>query len=290
MKIIDFYFYVLNEIRLLTNNKIEAEAETELIFGSKKFKRYFGKSLNKIDIFATYSNLILKKNVISYFNEILKKRSEGIPIQYILDEAWFYGHEFHVYENNITKALIPRNETELIVESFIKKTNNNEFNSIYALDIGTGSGCIPISILLNSNKKIYFDAIDPYSFEIAKKNISIYKLNRLINLHKIGLDNISNIFTKKYDFITANLPYISENNSINELRHEPSQALYTSDNGLFLIKNLIEILPKILKKGGLAFIEIDPEQSYFFKSLRNFRAEIIKDYNNFERLVMLRLM
>mgnify|MGYP001180213426 FL=1 len=290
MKIIDFYFYVLNEIRLLTNNKIEAEAETELIFGSKKFKKYFGKSLNKIDIFATYSDFILKKNVISYFNEILKKRSKGIPIQYILDEAWFYGHEFHVYKNSITKALIPRNETELIVESFIEETNNNKFNSIYALDIGTGSGCIPISILLNSNKKIYFDAIDPYSFEIAKKNISRYKLKSQISLHKIGLHDISNIFTKKYDFITANLPYISEDNFINKLRHEPSEALYAGDKGLFLIKNLIEILPKFIKKDGFAFIEIDPEQSYFFKSLKNFRVEIKKDYNNFERLVILRIM
>jgi release factor glutamine methyltransferase len=287
MKIIDFYFYILNEIRLLTNNKIEAEAEAELIFGSKKFKEYFGKSLNKIDIFATYSNSILKKDVISYFNEILKKRSKGIPIQYILDEAWFYGHEFHVYENNINKALIPRNETELIVESFIKETKNNEFNSIYALDIGTGSGCIPISILLNSNKNIYFDAIDPYSFKIAKKNISRYKLKSQISLHKIGLDNISNIFTKKYDFVTANLPYIPEDNIINELRYEPSEALYASDKGLFLIKNLIEILPKIIKENGLAFIEIDPEQSYFFKSLKNFSVEIKKDYNNFERLVIL---
>ena len=131
MKIIDFYFYVLNEITLLTNNKIEAEAEAELIFASKKFKKYFGKSLNKIDIFVTYSNSFLKKEVISYFNEILKERSEGIPIQYILDEAWFYGHEFHVYKNSITKALIPRNETELIVESFIKESKNNEFKSIY---------------------------------------------------------------------------------------------------------------------------------------------------------------
>ena len=59
-------------------------------------------------------------------------------------------------------------------------------------------------------------------------------------MHKIGLHDISNIFTKKYDFITANLPYISEDNLINELRHEPSEALYAGDKGLFLIKNLIE--------------------------------------------------
>ena len=91
MKIIDFYFYILNEIKLITNNKIESEAETELIFGSYEFKKYFGQSLSKIDIFGNYSNIILEKEVISHLKKIIKRRSKGIPIQYILDEAWFYG-------------------------------------------------------------------------------------------------------------------------------------------------------------------------------------------------------
>tara|TARA_Y100000996_G_scaffold328352_1_gene264421 strand:- start:617 stop:1489 length:873 start_codon:yes stop_codon:yes gene_type:complete len=288
MKIIDSYFYVLNEIKLLTNNKIEAEAEAELIFGSNKFKKYFGKPLNKTDIFAKYSSSILKEDVISCLDKILKKRTKGVPIQYVLDEAWFYGHEFHVYKNSNTKTLIPRNETELIVENLIKEASSNKFDTISALDIGTGSCCIPISTILNTNKKIYFDAIDPYSFEIAKKNISKYKLNNKISLYKIGLDNISKFFKKKFDFVAANLPYISEDNKINELRFEPIEALYASDEGLFFIKNLIEIIPKIIKESGFAFIEIDPHQSYFFKSLTNFKVEIKKDYNNFERLVILR--
>ena len=289
MKIIDFYFYTLNEIKFITNNKIESEAETELIFGSYEFKKYFGRSLSKIDIFGNYSNLILEKEVISHLKKIIKRRSKGIPIQYILDEAWFYGNEFHVYKNNNVKTLIPRNETESIVETFIEKIENNKLKTISAIDIGTGSCCIPISIILNTDRKIYFDAIEPYSFEIAEKNISKYKLNGQINLHKIRLSNVFSVLKEKYDFVTANLPYISDENKINELRFEPSEALYAGEGGLYFIKELIKILPKIMNKDGFAFIEIDPDHSSFFKTLKYFKSKIIKDLNNLDRLVILKL-
>ena len=71
MKLIESYFYLFNEIKLITNNKIESEAETELIFASLKFKKYFGKSLDKIDIFGKNSDLELNNEIISHFNEIL---------------------------------------------------------------------------------------------------------------------------------------------------------------------------------------------------------------------------
>jgi len=288
MKIIDFYLHILNEIKLITNDKIEAEAEAELIFGSNKFKKYFGKSLNKSDIFGNCSDLILKKEVISNLNRILDKRSRGVPIQYILDEAWFYGHKFHVYKDNDIKSLIPRNETELIIERIIEEMDKNELYNASAIDIGAGSCCIPISVILNTNKKINFDAIEPYSYEIAEKNISKYKLKDQIRLHKIGLNNIFDIFRQKYDFVTANLPYISKKNKIHELRFEPSKALYASDEGLYYIKKLIEFLPEIINKYGMVFIEIDPSHAYYFKSLKYFHAEIKKDLNNLDRLVVLK--
>ena len=288
MKIIESYFYILREIKLITHNKIEAEAEAELIFGSYKFKKYFGKSLLKKEIFGNHSNTILKKEVISFLDKILNKRSKGIPIQYLLDEAWFYGHEFHVYKDNNIKALIPRNETEFIIESFLEEVKNNKLNKINAIDIGTGTCCIPISIILNVNKKIYFDAIEPYSYEIAEKNILKYKLSDQIRLHKKGLNNIFDIFNQKYDFVTANLPYIPEEHKISELKFEPDKALYAIDEGLYYIKKLVELLPEIINKNGLAFIEIDPSQSYFFKSLKYFKAEIKKDLNSLKRLVVLK--
>ena len=289
MKLIESYFYLLNEIKLITNNEIESEAETELIFGSLKLKKYFGKHFDKIDIFGKYSDLVIKKDIISKFNEILKKRFKGIPIQYILDEAWFYGHRFHVYENNNIKSLIPRNETEIIVESLLEEIKNNESKKITAIDIGAGSCCIPISVALNTNKDIYFDAIEPYSFDIANKNVYKYELSDHIGLHKIGIDEVFDIFKKKYDYVTANLPYISEKNNIAELKFEPKKALYANDNGLGYIKKLIKILPEIIVKNGYAFIEIDPSQTCYFKSLNYFTVEIKKDLNNLDRMALLKL-
>ena len=289
MKLIESYFYLFNEIKLITKNKIESEAEAELIFGSLKFKKYFGKSIYKIDIFGRDSDLELNKEIISHFNEILEMRAKGIPIQYILDEAWFYGHRFHVYENNNIKSLIPRNETEIIVESLIEEIKNNESKNITAIDIGTGSCCIPISVVLNTNKDIYFDAVEPYSFDIANKNISEYELNSHISLHKIGIDKFFDIFRQKYDYVTANLPYISKKNKLTELKFEPEEALYASDDGLSYIKKLIKILPEIMNKNGYAFIEIDPGQAYYFKLLDCFNVEIKKDLNNLDRTVLLKL-
>ena len=128
MKIIESYIYTLNKIESITFDKIEAEAETELIFTSKLFKKYFGQSLKKEEVFGKFSHSELKKNTLLNLNEIIKERSKGIPIQYILDEAWFYGHNFHVYINDSHKALIPRNETELIVE---KLTEHSKEKSKY---------------------------------------------------------------------------------------------------------------------------------------------------------------
>jgi len=289
MKIIDSYFYTLKKINFFTNNKIESEAETELIFGSNKFKKYFGKSISKIDIFGRSSDLILKKNTISFIDNVVKQRSEGIPIQYILDEAWFYGHKFHVYLDEKNKSLIPRSETELIVEEALKYIHRNNLEKISALDVGTGSCCIPISIIMNSNENIIFDSIDPHTYKIAKKNILEHSLNNLISLYEYEIDDILTNLNKKYDIVTANLPYISDRNAIKELRFEPFQALYAKDNGSFFIKKLIEIIPKILNREGIVILEIDPSLTKYFENLTKFNIKIIKDFNDFDRVVLVSL-
>ena len=282
MKLIKAYYSILNQIKSITNDEIESRAETDLIFGSNYFKKYHGTALSVIDIFGKYSDLPIKNNIILKLEKIIEKRSKGVPIQYILDEAWFFGHKFHVYIDNKRKTLIPRNETEMIVTKLIKdlKKTPNKF----ALDIGTGSCNIPISTILNSKNNIYFDAIDPYTFEIAKKNISNYKLNKFINLYKYKIEDLSKIITKKYDYITANLPYISNKEKIDELKFEPDEALYAKQEGHYFIKILIELLPKIIKKNGIALIEIDPKHTNFLKSKSSLRVIFHKDYNNLERV------
>ena len=288
MKIIESYFHILNQIKLITNDKIESEAETALIFSSRLFQENFGQRLEKEEIFGKFSDYGLEKKMLITLNNIISRRSNGIPIQYILDEAWFYGYSFHVYKNDGIKTLIPRNETEFIVEKFIEYSKTKSKN-ISVIDIGTGSCCIPISIILNSSNIDSFDAIDPHTFEIAKKNISRYKLEERINLYNIGIEEIVGTLDKKYDIITANLPYIPEDKKISELNFEPNEALYAKDNGLYYIKMLIDILPIIIKKNGIALIEIDPKHIDYLNDLKNFKVSIFKDLNNLDRIAEIRL-
>ena len=288
MKIIESYFHILNQIKLITNDKIESEAETSLIFSSRLFQEYFGRRLEKEEIFGKFSDYDLENNILITLNNIINKRSNGIPIQYILDEAWFYGYSFHVYKNDSIKTLIPRNETEFIVEKFIEYSKTKSKN-ISVIDIGTGSCCIPISIILNSSNIDSFDAIDPHTFEIAKKNISSYKLEEQINLYNIGIEEILSTFDKRYDIITANLPYIPEDKKIKELNFEPYEALYAKDDGLHYIKMLISILPAIIRKNGIAIIEIDPKHADYLNDLNNFKVSIFKDLNNLDRIAEIKL-
>ena len=288
MKIIEYYFYIFNQIKNITNDKIEAKSETELILLSNKFKEIFGKSFELKDIFGKSSEEIIEKGKIIELDKILKKRSEGLPLQYALDEAWFYGYKFHVYLNNSTKTLIPRNETEYIVEKVIEYSESIN-NYITALDIGTGSCCIPISSILSTNVNLHFDAIDPYTFEIAKKNISNYNLNKTINLYNLGVEDIRKTLINRYDIITANLPYISHERKIKELNLEPSEALYSKEKGFYLIKKLLQILPHILKESGKAFIEIDPSHSKYLSEFKELKVKISKDLNNLERVAEIKI-
>ena len=288
MKIIESYFHILNQIKLITNDRIESEAETALIFSSRLFQEYFGQRLEKEEIFGKFSDHDLEENILITLNNIISKRSKGVPIQYILDEAWFYGYSFHVYKNDIIKTLIPRNETEFIVEKFIEYSKTKSKN-ISVIDIGTGSCCIPISIILNSSNINSFDAIDPHTFEIAKKNISSYKLEGRINLYNIGIEGILSNLNKKYDIITANLPYIPEDKKIKALNSEPFEALYAKDDGLHYIKMLIGILPVIIKNNGIAIIEIDPKHTDYLNNLKNFKVSIFKDLNNLDRIAEIKL-
>ena len=98
-----------------------------------------------------------------------------------------------------------------------------------------------------------------------------------------------NTFDRKYDIVTANLPYIPEDKKIKELVFEPKEALYAKDNGLHYIKIFFNILPNIIKKNGIAFIEIDPKHSDYLLKLKNFEISIFKDLNNQDRIAKIKL-
>ena len=213
------------------------------------------KILNKSreQVLANLNQRISKKNTLA-FNKYLERRSKNEPMAYILEEKEFWSKKFNVCKN----TLIPRPETELLVDKILKLYKGKK---ISILDIGTGSGCIIISLIsyLKGSNGTGVD-ISKNAISTAKKNALLHKLDKIKFLHK----SFDNIFGKKFDLIVSNPPYI-ERKDIKNLcddikRYEPRIALDGGNDGLDLIKKVIYKSNDILKINGTLALEIGNEQ------------------------------
>ena len=243
------------------------------------------KTLNKTreNLLINLDQKINKKN-ISVFKEYLQRRSNNEPIAYILEEKEFWSKKFYINKG----TLIPRPETELLVDKILKIFKERK---ISILDIGTGSGCIIISLLssLKNSNGIGID-ISKNAISAAKKNALKYKLTKRV---KFLNKSYMNIFSKKFDLIVSNPPYIDskdiKNLSDDVKNHEPRLALDGGNDGLDLIKKVIYKSKQILKIKGLLALEIGNEQIKKVSKLlidNNFRIKhVIKDYKNNVRCV-----
>ena len=215
----------------------------------------------------------------------MKRRSKNEPIAYILEEKEFWSKKFIVNKN----TLIPRPETELLVEKLVKLYKDKK---ITILDLGTGSGCIIISLLCEL-KKSYGIGVDISNKAIltAKKNADMHKISdRVTFLNK----SFNTVFWKKFDLIVSNPPYI-EKNRIKNLKedvkiYEPRMALDGGNDGLDLIKKVIYKSKEILKINGTLALEIGNEQIKKVSKIlidNNFRIrQVIKDYKDNVRCVI----
>ena len=185
--------------------------------------------------------------------EGLKKLEEGIPPQYIVGNTNFYGNIIKVNKN----VLIPRFETELLVEktyNYIKKYFPNKIN---ILDIGTGSGCIAITLKKIVHAKVTAVDISKEAWEIAKENA---------NKNNVKIDFIkSNLFSNvkdKFDVIISNPPYIADNEIIDQRvkNNEPHIALYAKNNGLEFYEKILKEANNYLKEKALIAFEIGEKQ------------------------------
>ena len=243
------------------------------------------KSLNKSreEILINLGQNLNKRALID-FNKYLIRRSKSEPIAYLLGEKEFWSKKFFVNKD----TLIPRPETELLVEKlvvFFKKKR------ITILDIGTGSGCIILSLLseLKNSTGIALD-ISSKAIMVAKKNASKFNLyDRVKFLHKPFKD----LYGKKFDLIVSNPPYIKrkdiKNLSDDIKKFEPRMALDGGNDGLDLIKKVIYKSKKILKINGTLALEIGNEQINKVSKIlidNKFRIKcVIKDYENNVRCV-----
>ena len=183
-------------------------------------------------------------------NRLLKHE----PIQYIINECWFYDIPFYVDAN----VLIPRPETEELVDWIIKENNVNK--ELVILDIGTGSGCIPIILKRKLPlAKLFSCDISKQALTVEKKNASTYNTDiNFINLDFLNTDNFS--FLPEGDIIVSNPPYVPDSNKAsmrkNVLDYEPHKALFVEDNDPIIFYNRIgEFGLQKLKPGGKIYVE-----------------------------------
>ena len=230
----------------------------------------------------------LNENEKNLYREFLQRRVNHEPVQYITGIVGFYGLEFQVNKS----VLIPRPETEILVETIIENTNENEETNI--LDIGTGSGNIAITLAKHlPNSKI--TAIDKSkdALKIAVKNSELNNVKERINFIENDILNNQNLFDNVFDLVVSNPPYISKkeyNNLEPELnKHEPSIALTDFSDGVIFYKNISKQAKNLLNTNGKLFFEIGAGQSKKIKEIieqNNFyNIQIIKDYQNHDRVI-----
>jgi release factor glutamine methyltransferase len=277
-KLADLFEFYKTELSSIYDNDelyaiFELVCEHYLGYSKTETRSNFQGNLNQSDVLKIY--------------DTAKALKTGMPIQYIFGEADFYNLKFKV--NNST--LIPRPETEELVDLIIKSQTTNNSNPITILDIGTGSGCIPITLKKNiSNSKVTGIDISEQALEVAKVNAT--KNN--VDVDFINFDILSNNQQlSKYNLIVSNPPYVlnSEAKQMDPrvLEHEPHLALFVEDTDpIIFYKRIIDLCTKYLEEKGYLYFELNPMYANDVKNYANASkifnfTEIMQDMSGKER-------
>ncbi len=255
----------------IENPKLDSEYIISHVLGMSRLELY----LHQEDKVA--------ENDLSLIQSMISRRGKNEPLQYILGETDFYGLTFKVNEH----VLIPRPETELLVEKIIKENPTAE----EILEIGTGSGAIVIALAANiKNAKFMAVDISNEALQIARENA----VKNMVNINFCFSDVFENV-TGKYDLIVSNPPYISGNEYqylSREIReYEPSIALLANDNGLAFYKKILHFAKDYLTEKGKIYFEIGHSLSESIKKVaeeNGFRyIETVKDLNSYDRMMVI---
>ena len=263
---------------LIENNIKSAKLDSEILMSKvlQKDRKYIILNFDKE----------LKRQNFLLFNELVFKRSLGKPVAYLTGKKYFWKYNFLISE----QTLIPRPDTEILIENILKITKHKTRLNI--LDIGIGSGCILLSIL-KEKKNFYGTGID-----ISKKCIEISKINalklKLLNRLKFFKTDVDNFFYGKYDLIISNPPYINKldlkNLDKDVIDFEPKIALDGGLDGTSEIKKVIDRSSDLVKKNGKLVLEIAFGQKHKVKKLLKNKGfyinRIIKDYAKNDRCII----
>ncbi|CCQ93430.1 Release factor glutamine methyltransferase [[Clostridium] ultunense Esp] len=233
----------------------------------------------------------VSRPIMDKFLELMEKRAEGYPIQYIINEKEFMGLDFYVDEG----VLIPRSDTEILVEYVLEYIDNKyKGKPINILDLGIGSGAIALSIAYyKKNANVYGVDLHDIPLKIARINKERFKLNN-VNLFKGDLFQGVEGLGEKFHIITSNPPYIPKR-EIETLQeevkdYEPKEALDGGEDGLDFYRRIIPESKEYLIKDGLLIFEIGYDQS---KQITNMMVDegfenvgILKDLQGLDRVVL----
>ena len=280
-KLSDLYEFYKNELSLIYDEGelcsiFELVCEKYLNYSKTEVKQYYNENINQ-------SNLI---NIYNAGVELKK----GTPIQYILKEAFFFDLTFNVSN----AVLIPRPETEELVDIIIKQFITHNSSLLTILDIGTGSGCIPITLKTHlSQAKVFGIDISEQALEIAKSNA----VKNNVNVEFIKEDILSNllILNSNFSIIVSNPPYVlnseAQQMDARVLEHEPHLALFVEDNDpIIFYKRIIDLCNKYLLEKGWLFFELNPMYAIDVKNyaiaskIFNF-TEILSDMSGKQRFL-----
>ena len=262
---------------LIDNNIISAKLDSEILMSQaiRKNKKFIILNLHKE----------IKKKDLDYFDNLIQERAKSKPIAQIIKKKDFWKYEF-IVNNNV---LIPRPDTEILIEQVLKLVKNK--NRLQILDIGIGSGCILMSIL--KEKKNFIGTgidISNKSLQISKVNGQKLRINNRLRLFKSNIDNFN---TGKYDLIVSNPPYIKKSNLKcleKDIGFEPKQALDGGLDGLSEIRKVINKSSELIKRSGHFIIEIGFDQKNKVKKILRDKGfyikKTVKDLSNHDRCIV----
>jgi len=223
-------------------------------------------------------------------SRILKRRITGEPLQYILGVTEFMGLKFNVD----SRALIPRPETELLVNCVLEKIKSvGQPHPRKILDLGTGSGCIAVSLAkLLPHALVWASDISLPALQLAKANADLHKVK--VRFFYSDIFRVLEKTREKFDLIVSNPPYISSKEFgglAREISFEPALALAAGVDGLELYRSIIRQSPGYLKESGLLILEMGAGQrkaiENILKKSKKFEIiEVIKDYNSIDRIMV----
>ena len=261
---------------LIDKNIISAKLDSEILMSQAIRK-------NKIFIILNLHKEIKKKD-LEFFDNLIQERAKSKPIAQIIKKKDFWKYEF-IVNNNV---LIPRPDTEILIEQALKLVKNK--NRLQILDIGIGSGCILMSIL--KEKKNFIGTgidISNKSLQISKVNCQKLRINNRLRLFKSNIDNFN---TGKYDLIVSNPPYIKKSNLKcleKDIGFEPKQALDGGLDGLSEIRKVINKSSELIKRSGHFIIEIGFDQKNKVKKILRdngfYIKKTVKDLSNHDRCI-----